>query len=82
MKYEEFLQQSGKTELLSFFRRYENSMDKRKKFVSLKEYYEKEQKETAKKFEKAMEDVTKVAKDMPVPKYDPMEPLKGGEDSK
>lgn len=37
--YEKFLQQASKTELLSFFRRYESSMNKRKKYKSPKEFY-------------------------------------------
>lgn len=42
--YEKFLQQASKTELLSFFRRYESSMNKRKKYKSPKEFYLQENK--------------------------------------
>ena len=42
--YEKFLHQASKSELLSFFRRYENSMNKRKKYMSPKEFYLQENK--------------------------------------
>lgn len=85
--YEQFLHQAGKSELLSFFRRYENSMNKRKKYVSPKEFYDNETKEAQKQFDKAMKDIAKIK--VPEPKFkDPMEydmnfnQLKGGEEKK
>ena len=39
MTFDEFIQKSSKAELASLVRRYENSMKRRKKFVSLEEFY-------------------------------------------
>jgi len=60
MEYKQFLQQSGKSELLSFFRRYENSMNRRKKFIAPEQFFEVEQDKKKKEFDKAMEEVKKV----------------------
>lgn len=53
MDYKEFLQQSGKTDLLSFFKRYETSMNKRKKYISPKSFYLQSQSKQAKEMGEA-----------------------------
>lgn len=60
MDYKQFLQECSKTELLSFFRRYESSMNRRKKYISPEDFYNVGKKEEQAKFDKAMKDVEKV----------------------
>lgn len=65
MDYKQFLQQSGKTELLSFFRRYESSMNKRKNYISPEGFY--------------LQSQSKQAKEMGVATKQSAEQIKGGE---
>lgn len=61
--YKLFLQHSGKSQLVAFFRRYETSMKRRKKFITPEEFFNLEIEEDKKRFEKSMEKVSKVVEE-------------------
>lgn len=60
MDYKQFLQQSSKSELVSFFRRYESYVGENKAGITPEDYYN-AQSRKAKEFQKALKQVSDIA---------------------